>query len=67
MKGKKDDDADLFKMSQNAEFVALSNLVVNSGDHSILNVNWSNVKRWLFESVPDNCSDEKLLRVFIRT
>lgn len=58
---------DLFKMEENAEFVALSNLVVNPGDHSKLNVNWLDVKRWLFESNPDNCSDEKMLKAFIKT
>ena len=59
---KKDRD-DLFKMTQNAEFVALSKLV--KSDPSILDVNWADVKGWLFDS--NKYSDEKMLKAFIRT
>ena len=67
----KKDLEDLFKMTQNAEFVALSNLC-NNGD--TLDVNWSgsggvgtDVKGWMFGQNPDNCSDEMMLKAFIRT
>ena len=63
-------DVNLFKMTQNAQFVALSKLC--NGD--VLNVNWSgdrgvgtDVKGWMFEQNPDNCSDENMLKAFVRT
>ena len=63
-------DSDLFTMTENAPFVALSNLV--KSDETTLNVNWSSVggrgtdvKGWMFEHA--NCSDEKMLKAFIRT
>ena len=65
MKDKKGRE-DLFTVTENAEFVALSRLI-KSGTTSTLDVNWSDVKRWMFESSPDNCSDEKMLKAFIKT
>lgn len=64
------DDSDLFAMAENASFVALSNLVKSDGE--TLNVNWSqdggrgtDVKGWMFDH--ENCSDENMLKAFIRT
>ena len=51
-------------MAENAEFVALSNLVLPSSPDT-LNVEWSEVRNWLFSS--GNCSNEKLLKAFVRT
>lgn len=62
--GKKDDDDDLFKMSQNAEFVALSKLV-KFDVPDILNVNWDTVKSWMFDA--SNCFDDNMLKAFIKT
>lgn len=59
----KDDDY-LFKMSQNAEFVALSKLV-KSNSQDTLNVSWDSVKSWMFDST--NCSDKNMLKAFIKT
>ncbi len=59
---KKDRD-DLFTMTQNEAFVALSMLC----NGNTLDVNWGDVKEWVFESNPDNCSDEMMLKAFIRT
>lgn len=54
---------DLFTMTQNAEFVALSKLTTGN----TLNVNWNSVKNWLFSNSPNNCSDDKMLKAFVRT
>ena len=74
MNFKKDND-DLFTMTQNADFVALSKLVsVNSDNEVSLNVDWdtdtetkTSVKTWMFGNSLDNCSDQNMLRAFVRT
>lgn len=62
--------ANLFKMSENEAFVALSKLVVSS-DTTKLNVDWQSISNWLFhrgsDSKYDNCGDENLLKAFIKT
>lgn len=60
-----DEQGDLFTMTQNAGFVALSNFVNSDGE--TLNLNWDSVREWLFESNPDNCSNENMLKAFVRT
>lgn len=57
--------SDLFTMTQNEAFVALSKLVKSDG--KTLNVNWNDVKTWMFGTSPDNCSDDKMLKAFVRT
>ena len=60
-----DDDGNLFTMTQNEAFVALSKLVKEDG--ATLKVDWSIAREWLFESDPDNCSNENMLKAFVRT
>lgn len=59
-----DSDRDLFTMTQNEKFVELSRLVLPTALDA-LNVNWSEVKTWMFSG--DNCSDENMLKAFVRT
>ena len=63
MKTERDSDQ-LFRMTQNASFVELSNLVKYDSQDT-LNVNWNTLKGWMFDS--SNCSDDNMLKAFIRT
>lgn len=49
----------LFKMSENEQFVALSNFVKIDG--KTLDVNWNTIENWLFGISPNNHSNEKML------
>lgn len=60
------DSRDLFTMTQNSQFAALSKLVDNRYVDT-LNVNWSSVKDWLFGNNPNKCTDELMLKAFVRT
>ena len=71
MKNRRNENT-LFKMTQNEDFAALSKLVQSDG--KTLDVDWDtdapgkpSVKTWMFESNPDNCSDEAMLKAFVRT
>ena len=58
--------SDLFQMTQNAEFVALSKFV-NSSNVDTLDINWNGIRTWLFGPGNTNCSDENMLKAFVRT
>ena len=45
--------------------MALSKLVKSTSQNDTLDVNWDTVYRWMFGQ--DNCSDENMLKAFIRT
>lgn len=56
------DNVDLFKVTQNVDFVKESELVDAAGN---LKVDWDDLKGWLFDS--DEQSQENLLKAFVRT
>ena len=57
---------DLFQMTQNAEFVALSKFV-KSSNVDTLDINWNGIRTWLFGPGNTNCSDADMLKAFVRT